>query len=134
MANVQPLDTNESSQVVEQPGRRTIYDASTSEIFVKSFVAGIGLGLGRMIATIIFFGIVVGIFVTYLEPWLMGFMTQLERITPQFLIPTTTTQPANTDANPSRFQYNEDQLFDLFNSFRTVEPENTEATTTTTTQ
>ncbi|MCD8484248.1 hypothetical protein LRY65_00035 [Candidatus Woesebacteria bacterium] len=134
MASFQPLDTTEESQAIDQPARRTIYDASGKEIFLKSFIAGIGLGLGRMIATIIFFGIIVGLFVTYLEPWLTGFMNQLERVTPSFLIPTTTQPTSTTNTDTNRFQYNEEQIFDLFNSFRTGSSENTEATATTTTQ
>lgn len=118
------IDPSADSQVIDQPDRRTIYDAGVSEIFVKSFVAGIGLGIGRMLSTLIFFGIIAGLFVTYLEPWLMGFINQLEDSVPSYLLPI----PSGSDASSNRFEYNDNQILDIFNTFR---PEPTESTPTT---
>lgn len=125
MANNQiTIDPSADSQVIDQPNRRTIYDAGMGEIFMKSFVAGIGLGIGRMVATLIFFGIIAGLFVTYLEPWLMSFMNQLQNIFPSYLV------PASANTETSRFQYSEDQFLDIFNTFRPT-PAPVESTTTT---
>jgi len=128
MAKTPLLDTAAETQSIDQPNRRSIYDAGLQEIFVKSFVAGIGLGIGRMIATLIFFGIIAGIFVTYLEPLVMNLSTQLKNSLPSFLIPA----PATTNTN--RFQYTEDQFFNIFNSNRLAPQETIEGTETTTTQ
>lgn len=105
------LDSSTDSQSIDQPGRRTIYDAGLSEIFIKSFVAGIGLGIGRVITTLLFFGIIAGIFVTYLEPWLIGLTARLESTIPSFLRPV---QPSES----TRFQYSDEQFLDIFSSFR----------------
>ena len=71
------IDSSAETQVIDQPNRRTIYDAGLNEIFMKSFIAGVGLGIGRMIAALIFFGIILGIFVTYLEPAIMSLQPAL---------------------------------------------------------
>lgn len=80
MANVVQkidLDPQMETQSVDLPIRRTIYDAGTNEIAWKSFVAGFSMGLGRMIANLIFFTIVAGFFVAFVQPWLDGYMQPL---------------------------------------------------------
>lgn len=77
------LDTHDETQVIDMPTQRTIYDASYQEIFWKSFTAGVALGLGRIISSLIFFGILAGIFVAYIQPRVN---TMLDSITERFPI------------------------------------------------
>lgn len=76
------LDTNIKSQTIDQPNRRTIYDASAKEILWKSFLAGLSSGFGHMLANLIFIGFVAGLFLTFVQPWLDNFSAQLQRLTP----------------------------------------------------
>lgn len=77
MARTLNLDSQTENQPIEQPARRTIYDAHAGEIVWKSFVAGFSLGLGRMVANLIFFTIIAGLFVIYVQPWIDGYMQPL---------------------------------------------------------
>ena len=64
------LDTAQRSQVQTPVNRRSIYDASTGEVFGKSLVAGFALGLGNALATALFFGVIAGLLVTTVTPLL----------------------------------------------------------------
>jgi hypothetical protein len=74
------LDTTASSQTIDQPNRRTIYDASFTEIFWKSFTAGFALGLGRMATSVLFFVIVGALFVQYAQPLIDDMLSPIEQL------------------------------------------------------
>jgi hypothetical protein len=62
------LDTAQRSQVQTPVHNRSIYDASTGEVFGKSLIAGFALGLGNAIATALFFGVIAGLLITAVTP------------------------------------------------------------------
>lgn len=65
------LDLNTKSTVNSgDKHSRSIYDARSREIFWKSLVAGFALGLGQTLATVLFFGVLAGLLVTTLRPFL----------------------------------------------------------------
>ncbi len=79
------IDTNEESQVApknQAKQARTIYDAGYGEIFWKSFVAGLSLGLGKTVASILFYIVILGIFVTYMAPFIDQLMAPMNRLIP----------------------------------------------------
>lgn len=79
----QPLDTNHQTQIIEPlQKRRTIYDAKKGEIFSKSFIAGFGMGLGNMFATLIFFTLLLGMFLAYVQPVLDRSIQTLQQYIP----------------------------------------------------
>ena len=105
-----PLDTTTKSQVQDPAVRgRSIYDASTGEVFWKSLTAGFALGLGQTLATVIFFGVIAGLLVTAVRPLLDQFhvpISDLEVVLQQRLAPSTSptqlTVPTTTvPATPS---------------------------------
>lgn len=74
------LDTAEESQAnTPVQSRRTIYDAGHGEIFFKSLLAGFALGLGRSIATLIFFGLVLGLLLSVFQPIIDTYFPELNR-------------------------------------------------------
>jgi len=74
------LDTAEKTQVNTAPGSpRSIYDASKKEIMLRSFLAGLSLGLGHAVASFLFFAIILGLLVTYLQPVIESAFPQLNQ-------------------------------------------------------
>lgn len=75
------LDTAEKTQVNHsQASPRSIYDASKKEIFVRSFLAGLSLGLGQALASFLFFAVVLGALLTFLEPLLDNYFPELNQL------------------------------------------------------
>lgn len=62
-------------------GSRTIYDANSSEIFWKNFLAGLGRGFGMFIFNVILFVIIGGFFFSYAWPLLQPMLQSFERLT-----------------------------------------------------
>lgn len=79
-----PLDDATETQVLTPNAKstRTIYDASMSEIFWKSLVAGFALGVGKTISSIIFYVVVFSLFMTFLSPFLNQLMEPINRLIP----------------------------------------------------
>jgi hypothetical protein len=72
------LDTAEKTQVhASSVSPRSIYDASKKEVFFRSFLAGLALGLGQAVASFLFFAVILGILLSYLEPLLDDYFPQL---------------------------------------------------------
>jgi hypothetical protein len=75
------LDSTAKSQVSPAPDqRKSIYDVSGKEVFFKSLLAGFALGLGQILATIVFFGLIAGVLLTAIQPWLNSLNIPLEEL------------------------------------------------------
>lgn len=75
------LDTGVKTQVNTSPlSPRSIYDVSKKEIFARSFLAGLSLGLGSAVASFLFFAFVLGALLTVLEPVLDNYFPQLNQL------------------------------------------------------
>lgn len=79
MKNNIKLDNADKTQVITHQ-RRSIYDASAKEIFGKSLLAGFSLGLGQMLATVIFFGLIAGLLIAALRPLATQFQLPLQQL------------------------------------------------------
>lgn len=106
------LDSNATTQTIDQPNRRTIYDAGMGEIFWKSFVAGFALGLGRMATSVLFFVIVGALFVQYGQPIIDDMLAPIEQLLQ--------TQQNVNNSIPTLFQPNVNQN-DILNLFKSNE-------------
>ena len=78
------LDDGAENQVQTptQNNHRTIYDASSGEVFYKSLIAGFALGLGKTIASLIFYVVVFGLLATFVTPFLEQMMEPINRLIP----------------------------------------------------
>jgi len=75
------LDTAERTQVNASPlSPHSIYDVSKKEVFARSFLAGLSLGLGSAVASFLFFAFVLGALLTILQPVLNTYFPQLNQL------------------------------------------------------
>jgi hypothetical protein len=81
-----------------RPAPRTIYDASSGEIFWKNFVAGLGHAIGGVVIYIIFLAIMVMSVVRFLWPIVQPYV-QLYRTSMESLQKIQSTLPSNPFGN-----------------------------------
>ncbi len=82
-----PPDTTEDTQVNPPVPARTIYNAGYGEIAAKSFVAGLALGLGKTVASLVFWGIIFVLSIQLIQPLIAPLITQFQQFS--LLIPKT---------------------------------------------
>lgn len=75
------IDSGSETQVVQGLKGRSIYDAGFGEIAWKSFVAGMFLGIGRTLSSVLIWVIVLVLSVQLLEPVVGPFLVQFQTIT-----------------------------------------------------
>lgn len=111
------LDTTSKTQVNTPIGKnqRSIYDAGYGEIFWKSTLAGFSLGLGQALASLIFYALILGLFLSYIAPTLDQFMTPINRLIP--ILERSTQQTQGFD----------DQINSLFNSLQRPAPSSSQS-------
>lgn len=93
---------------------KTMYDVSTSEIFIKNFIAGAGRAMGSIILYLLFFGIIAGIFTTYIWPYVQPFVAEYQEALQGINSLTKTTQPGQTEEY-QRFLQDLDSSFPRIN-------------------
>lgn len=86
---------------IEKPDQhsdtKTMYDVSATEIFFKNFIAGAGRALGGIVLYLLFFGLIAGIFTTYIWPHVEPFIIEYQQALQGINSLTQTTSPEQTE-------------------------------------